>query len=171
MNVYIRRIEQPVRLSEAEIHKEEKPRTQNTNEQTMSKRKRWNYEDIEPYRKWFKGQKTATANKNARKLKEFCDWLDKSPETLLKEYEETTDKRAWQRDRKKEVDALYNHLISKGYKINSARTTPIGILSFYTRNCETIRDATKIFAPTPDIRRRTNIYTRNTPQSLLLLRP
>lgn len=113
----------------------------------MSKRKRWNYEDIKKYRKWFKGQKTGTANKNARKLKDFCDWIDKSPETLLKEYEASTNKKAWQRDRKKEVEAFYNHLIAKGYKINSARTTPLGILSFYTRNCETIRDATKIFAP------------------------
>jgi len=88
-----------------------------------------------------------TANKNARKLKECCDWLGKSPETLLKEYEASINKKALQRDRKKEGEAFYNHLIAKGYKINSARTTPLGILSFYSRNCETVRDATKIFAP------------------------
>ena len=74
-------------------------------------RKGWNYEDIEPYRIWFKGQKAYTANRNARKLKQFCEWLGKSPETLLKEYEKATNKKAWQRDRKKEVEAFYNQLM------------------------------------------------------------
>ncbi len=118
----------------------------------MSKRKGWNYEDIEEYRMWFKGQKTATAKKNAIKLKKFCDRLGKSPETLLQEYENATNKRTWQKNRKKEIEAFYNHLIEKGYKINSARTTPLGILAFYSRSCETIREATKIFDPRAHVR-------------------
>ena len=61
----------------------------------MPKRERWNYEDIEKYRKWFKRQKAGTAKKNARKLKQFCDWLGKSPEILLTEYEQSNDKRTW----------------------------------------------------------------------------
>jgi integrase len=122
-------------------------------------RKSWNYEDIEPYRTWFKGQTTGTTNKNARKLKQFCDWLGKSPETLLQEYEATTNKRAWQRDCKNQIQAFYNHLLSIGYKVNTARTNPSGILAFYSRNCETIKDATKLFAP-PQIPENELIFTQ-----------
>lgn len=111
----------------------------------MPKRQRWNYKGIEKYRKWFSGQKPVTTNKTARKLKEFCEWIDKTPEQLLEEYKQATDKKAWQRDRRKEIQAFYSHLVSKGYKINTARTKPLGFLSFYSRHAETIRDATKVF--------------------------
>ncbi len=124
-------------------------------------RKRWNYGDIEKYRQWFKGQKKGTAQKNARKLKQFCEWLGKEPEQLLKEYEEATNKKAWQRDRKKQIEGFYNHLISEGYTINTARTTPLGALSFFSRNCETIRDATKTFDP-PQIPENEFIFTQET---------
>jgi hypothetical protein len=109
------------------------------------KRKTWNYEDIQEYRKWFEGQKPVTRNRNARKLKAFCDWIGKTPEQILKEYEIAQNKKAWQRERKKEIEAYYNYLKEKGYKINYCRTEPLGILKFHTRHTEMIREATKCF--------------------------
>ncbi len=109
------------------------------------KRKSWNYEDIQEYRKWVEGQKQVTRNRNARKLKAFCDWIGKTPEQILKEYETAQNKKAWQRERKKEIEAYYNHLKEKGYKINYCRTEPLGILKFHTRHTETIKEGTKCF--------------------------
>lgn len=111
----------------------------------MPKRKRWNYIDIEKYRKWFEGQTATTEKRNARKLKAFCEWIRKTPELLLKEYEDANDKKAWQRDRKNEIEAFYNYLKERGYAINYCRTIPLGILSFYSRHAETIREGTKCF--------------------------
>jgi hypothetical protein len=111
------------------------------------KRKTWNYEDIQEYRKWFEGQKPVTRNRNARKLKAFCDWKNTTPEQILKEYETAQDKKAWQRERKNEIEAYYNYLKEKGYKINYCRTEPLGILKFHTRHTETIRGATDCFDP------------------------
>lgn len=74
------------------------------------KRKTWNYEDIQQYRKWFEGQTKTTQNRNARKLKQFCDWIGKTPAQILKEHENAQNKKAWQRERKKEIEAFYNHL-------------------------------------------------------------
>lgn len=110
-----------------------------------SKRKQWNFEGIEEYRKWFEGQTKTTQNRNARKLKAFCEWIHKTPQQILKEYEDATDKKAWQRERKKEIEAYYNYLKQKGYKINYCRTEPLGILKFHTRHTETIREGTKCF--------------------------
>jgi hypothetical protein len=109
------------------------------------KRKSWNYKDIELYRKWFEGQTKTTQNRNARKLKEFCEWIGKTPEQILKEYETAQDKKAWQRERKKEIEAFYNYLKEKGYEINYCRTQPLGILKFHTRNTEMIRQGTECF--------------------------
>jgi len=109
------------------------------------KRKSWNYGDIEQYRKWFEGQTKTTQNRNARKLKAFCDWIGKTPQQILKEYETTQDKKAWQRERKKEIEGFYNYLKEKGYKINYCRTEPLGILKFHTRHTEMIQKGTESF--------------------------
>jgi hypothetical protein len=109
------------------------------------KRKSWNYGDIEEYRKWFQGQKQGTKNRNGRKLKEFCEWIGKTPQQILNEYETAQDKKAWQRERKKEVEGYYNYLKQAGYKINYCRTQPLGILKFHTRNTEMIKDGTECF--------------------------
>jgi hypothetical protein len=107
------------------------------------KRKSWNYGDIEQYRKWFEGQTKNTQNRNARKLKHFCEWINKTPEQILKEYETAQDKKAWQRERKKEIEGFYNFLKEQGYKINYCRTEPLGILKFHTRHTEMIKEGTK----------------------------
>jgi len=111
------------------------------------KRKSWNYEDIQEYREWFEGQTKTTQNRNARKLKQFCDWIGKTPDQILKEYETAQNKKSWQRECKKAIEAFYNNLKEKGYKINYCRTQPLGILKFHTRNTETIKEGTKCFDP------------------------
>ncbi len=124
------------------------------------KRKSWNYEDIQEYRKWFEGQKPVTRNRNARKLKAFCDWIGKTPEQILREYESAQNKKAWQRERKKEIEAYYNHLKEKGYKINYCRTEPLGILKFHTRHTETIKEGTKCF-DAPQLPENEYIFTQS----------
>ena len=123
------------------------------------KRKLWNYENIQEYRKWFEGQTKTTQNRNARKLKQFCDWIGKTPEQILKEYETAQNKRAWQRERKKEIEGFYNFLKQSGYKINYCRTQPLGILKFHTRNTETIKEGTKCFDP-PQLPENEYIFTQ-----------
>ena len=56
------------------------------------KRKSWNYEDIEPYQLF---ETKTTQNRNVRKLKQFCDWISRTPEQILKEYETAQDKKKW----------------------------------------------------------------------------
>ena len=56
------------------------------------KRKSWNYEDIEPYQLF---ETKTTQNRNVRKLKQFCDWISKTTEQILKEYETAQDKKKW----------------------------------------------------------------------------
>jgi hypothetical protein len=123
------------------------------------KRKTWNYENIQEYRKWFEGQTKTTQNRNARKLKQFCDWISKTPEQILKEYETAQNKKAWQRERKKEIEGFYNFLKQSGYKINYCRTQPLGILKFHTRNTETIKEGTKCFDP-PQLPENEYIFTQ-----------
>jgi len=62
--------------------KKKKPKNENKIESELPKRKRksWNYEDIQQYRRWFEGQTKTTQNRNARKRKAFCDWIGKTPE-------------------------------------------------------------------------------------------
>jgi len=143
--------------------KKKKPKNENKIESELPKRKRksWNYEDIQQYRRWFEGQTKTTQNRNARKRKAFCDWIGKTPEQILKEYETTQNKKAWQRERKKEIEAYYNYLKEKGYKINCCRTEPLGILKFHTRHTETIKEGTKCF-DAPQLPENEYIFTQET---------
>jgi len=143
--------------------KKKKPKNENKIESELPKRKRksWNYEDIQQYRRWFEGQTKTTQNRNARKRKAFCDWIGKTPEQILKEYETTQNKKAWQRERKKEIEAYYNYLKEKGYKINYCRTEPLGILKFHTRHTETIKEGTKCF-DAPQLPENEYIFTQET---------
>ncbi len=105
--------------------------------------------DMKIYRKYFSRGKKLTQNKNAIKLRKYCKWANKSPEELIKEYAEARKSvnslQDWKRDTRTKIVNFYNWLIAQGYKINTARTLPLGILAFYSENCETIKDVTKEF--------------------------
>jgi integrase len=108
-------------------------------------------EDMAEYRTWFSHQKEKTRNSNALKLKAYCDWIGKTPQELLTEYETArkdvktlTD---WKRDTKNKILEFYNMLKSKNYAINTCRSTPLGILRFYHSHAETVENVTEEFDP------------------------
>lgn len=121
----------------------------------MSKagRKGHEYEQaMEQYRKWFSTGTVRTQYRNATKLKKYCDWIEQNPEQLIEEYTQARKNvntyNEWKRETRKKIIEFYNALISEGYKINTARTEPLGILRFYSDNCETIKGVTTQFDPT-----------------------
>lgn len=105
--------------------------------------------EMEKYRKWFTTGTVRTRYRNASKLKKYCEWRGKTPQQLIDEYAQARKTvntyNEWKREIRKKIVEFYNTLISKGYKINTARTEPLGILRFYTDNCETVKGATKEF--------------------------
>jgi len=86
---------------------------------------------------------------NAVKLGDYCKWAKTTPEQLLEEYvkarKSVNTLKDWERDTRTKIIEYYNWLKAKGYKINTERTKPLGILAFYSENCETIQDVTKEF--------------------------
>ncbi|KPV64469.1 MAG: Phage integrase family protein [Candidatus Bathyarchaeota archaeon BA2] len=105
--------------------------------------------DMESYRNWFTTGSLRTRYRNATKLKKYCEWIGKTPEKLLQEYTEARENvnvyNEWKRETRKRIIEFYNWLRASGYTINTARTTPLGILRFYSDNCETVRNITKEF--------------------------
>lgn len=105
--------------------------------------------DMEKYRKRFTTGNVRTQYRNAVKLKKFCQWIGKTPQQLIEEYAEArqnvTAYNEWKRETRKTIVEFYNWLITSGYKINTARTTPLGILAFYSATCETVKGVTKSF--------------------------
>lgn len=80
----------------------------------------------------------------------YCEWIQRTPEQLIKEYESARKKlntlQSWKRDTKNSIVEFYNYLKStKHYKINTARSTPLGILRFYHSHCEQLEEVTKEF--------------------------
>ncbi len=105
--------------------------------------------NMEVFRKYFSRGKKRSQYRNAVKLKKYCKWTSKTPEELIKEYVEARKSvntlKDWERDTRSKIIEYYNWLKTKGYKINYCRTLPLGILAFYSENCETIKDVTKEF--------------------------
>jgi len=105
--------------------------------------------NMEEYRKWFTTGSVRTCYRNATKLKKYCDWIGKAPQQLIDEYAEArkdvTAYNEWKRETRKRITEFYNWLRASGYSVNTARSTPLGILRFYSDNCETVKGATKEF--------------------------
>jgi len=139
--------------------------------------------DMEVFRKYFSRGTKRTQNKNAIKLKKYCDWSNTAPEKLIQEYatarKSVNALQDWKRDTRSKIIEFYNHLKNEGYKINTARTLPLGILAFYSENCETISDVTKEFDAvqiptdeyvfTQEVLRKTYYYADLEGQTLLSL--
>lgn len=137
--------------------------TPESNDKTMRKkagRRGYEFENsMQEYRKWFTTGSKKTQNRNAIKLREYCKWIGKTPEQLINEYAEArkdvTTYNQWKRETRKRILEFYNWLLkpiheidgkqNQAYKINTARTKPLGILAFYSANCETVKDVTKEF--------------------------
>lgn len=138
---------------------------------------------MEEYRKYFSRGSKQTRYRNAVKLKRYCEWIGKTPEDLLKDYAEARKSvnalQDWKRDTRSQIISFYNHLKAKGYSINYCRTEPLGIMAFYSENCETVKGATKEFDSvqiptdeyvfTQEVLRKTYYYADLESQTLLSL--
>jgi len=103
------------------------------------------------YRKWFRGKK-ATVDRSAQNLRQYCKWIGKKPEQLKAEYIKARNSsfatyEDWKRDTKNSILKFYNEMKERGYSINAARTMVVGVLAFYSQNCESIRRVTKDLDP------------------------
>jgi len=105
--------------------------------------------EMQQYRKWFTTGNIRTQFRNATKLKKYCEWISKTPEQLIEEYaqarKDVNAYNEWKRETRKRIIEFYNWLKKNGYAVNTARSTPLGILAFYSANCETVKDVTKEF--------------------------
>ena len=100
-------------------------------------------EAIDSYQKWFTNNTEKTNRDNAMRLKKYCEFAHKSPEELIEEYNNASDKQAWIRDTKQKIQTFYQSLIDSGLKLNSCRTISMGILTFYTNYCQPIPKVSK----------------------------
>ncbi|UCE16287.1 MAG: hypothetical protein JSV12_01335 [Candidatus Bathyarchaeota archaeon] len=78
-----------------------------------------------------KSENTATRYKHSIGL--FCDFIGKTPEQILEEYEETTD-REFRRKYARFVRALIGHLSHEGYVVGSVKTFVAAVRSFFKYN-------------------------------------
>jgi hypothetical protein len=102
------------------------------------------------YRKWFTG-KPKTIQRSGQNLRQYCEWLNKTPEQLIEEYRNSRksvdDLDDWKRDTKNTILKFYNDMKEKGYAINACRTFVTGVLAFYSQNCQQIKGVVKAIDP------------------------
>jgi len=102
------------------------------------------------YRKYFNTSK-ASVDKSALDLWHYCDWIGKPPQDLIDEYiAARTDfgkLQDWRRETKNTILRFYREQKAKGYKINMARASVIGVMAFYSQNCETVKGITRELDP------------------------
>ena len=102
------------------------------------------------YRKYFNTSK-ASVEKSALDLWHYCEWIGKSPTDLISEYVDARPDfgklQDWRRETKNAVLKFYHEQKAKGYKVNMARNCVIGVMAFYSQNCEQIKGITKQLDP------------------------
>lgn len=86
----------------------------------------------EAYKKYFAHLSKATQVANANKLMMFCQWFDKKPEQLIKEFNESEDRDVYIKQLGFKVEEWIQTLKAK-YAINTYRVMPNGIRSFSKR--------------------------------------
>jgi hypothetical protein len=102
------------------------------------------------YRKYFNTSKDSV-DKSALDLWHYCEWIGKTPEELIQEYINVRldfgKLQDWRRGTKNDILRFYREQKAKGYKINMARNCVIGVMAFYSQNCETVKGITKELDP------------------------
>jgi len=94
----------------------------------------------EPYRKYFSHVSERVQIKNSVFLYRFCKWYNKSPEQLIKEFNESRDRDRYCKDLGYKVEEWYTWLktqvnpkTNKRYEINTIRSYPNGVRAFCKR--------------------------------------
>jgi hypothetical protein len=102
------------------------------------------------YRKYFNTAK-ASVEKSALDLWHYCEWIGKTPQELIQEYVSARsdfDKlQDWRRETKNAILRFYREQKAKGYKVNMTKNCVIGVMAFYSQNCEQVKGITRELDP------------------------
>ena len=91
-----------------------------------------------PKDEWLKELKENSRHRYELRFDEFCQWIQKSPEQLVKEYKNSSDKEAWAKHMGSIIVQYYQARLEAGYSINSARADTIAPRSFFKSCCQEV---------------------------------
>jgi len=94
---------------------------------------------MNPKEEWLKEIKETSRHRYSLRFDEFCQWIQKTPEQMFKEYKDSTDKEAWAKKYGSIVLQYYQARLSAGYSINSARADTIAPRSFFASQCQEVK--------------------------------
>jgi hypothetical protein len=94
---------------------------------------------MNPVEEWLKEIKETSRHRYSLRFGEFCAWIQKSPEQLVQEYKQSTDKEAWAKRMGSIVLQYYQKRLEAGYSINSARADTIAPKSFFKSQCQEVK--------------------------------
>jgi site-specific recombinase XerD len=94
-----------------------------------------------PKEEWLKEIKETSRHRYAMRFDEFCQWVQKSPEQLFKQYKDSSDKEAWAKAMGSIIVQYYQARLSAGYSINSARADTVAPRSFFSSQCQEVKIA------------------------------
>jgi hypothetical protein len=100
-----------------------------------------NIQCMNPQEEWLKEIKESARSRYSSRFDEFCEWIQKTPEQLVKEYKDSSDKEAWAKTMGSIIVQYYQARLGAGYKVNSARTDTISPRSFFKSQCQEVRIA------------------------------
>jgi site-specific recombinase XerD len=91
-----------------------------------------------PKEEWLKEIKETSRHRYSLRFDEFLAWIQKTPEQLVQEYKESTDKEAWAKHMGSIIVQYYQARLEAGYSINSARADTIAPRSFFKSCCQEV---------------------------------
>lgn len=94
---------------------------------------------MNPKDEWLKEQKESSRHRYSLRFDEFCQWIQKTPEQLVKEYKDSSDKEAWSKHMGSIVLQYYQKRLEAGYSINSARADTVAPRSFFSSQCQEVK--------------------------------
>lgn len=94
---------------------------------------------MNPQEEWLKELKEQSRHRYELRFNEFCQWIQKTPEQLVKEYKDSTSKEEWAKKYGSIVLQYYQARLSAGYSINSARADTIAPRSFFASQCQEVK--------------------------------
>jgi len=96
---------------------------------------------MNPKEEWLKEIKETVRARYSSRFDEFLEWIQKTPEQLVEEYKQVTDKEAWAKKYGSIIVQYYQARLSAGYSVNSARADSVAPRSFFSSQCQEVRIA------------------------------
>jgi hypothetical protein len=94
---------------------------------------------MNPKEEWLKEIKETVRARYSSRFDEFLEWIQKTPEQLVEEYKQVTDKETWAKKYGAIVLKYYQARLSAGYSINSARADSVAPRSFFSSQCQEVK--------------------------------